>query len=171
MSRATSMRVECPDCGRESSVTVWQSVNATLDPQLRETLLSGQALNVFMCEECNYVVVLDLPMLYHDNARAFAVQYLPAGMLEEAGLPSAYESRYPATLKDAPDELTPYLKCPHHVFDRHELRRSIRFFERLIPLAAKAARPAAPESPVAPTSLIPPVVVESSRGPGATGQT
>jgi len=55
----------CPRCGHTQDVKVWTSVNATLDPSLKQLLLSGR-LNLFVCPKCRLVDIPPIDVLYHD---------------------------------------------------------------------------------------------------------
>ena len=41
MSRNHIEKVTCPGCGKEADFTVWDSVNTTLEPDLKEKVLTG----------------------------------------------------------------------------------------------------------------------------------
>lgn len=55
---------------------VYNSVNVTSDPELKERLLNGE-LNVGICKKCGTRHVISVPVLYHDMDLKFMVWVLP----------------------------------------------------------------------------------------------
>lgn len=84
--------VWCPKCGTTKSMPIWQSLNASLDPQAKENLLNEE-INLFVCDQCGHKSRCITPLLYHDMDRRFMVQYIP--------LQAVYES------EDLSDMFTP----------------------------------------------------------------
>lgn len=76
MSRPVQEKVVCPDCKTESAFTAWTSLNVTLDPAQKESLLSG-ALFRFTCPSCGAQSQIVYPMLYHDMERQFMIWMVP----------------------------------------------------------------------------------------------
>ncbi len=85
MSLSEQTTVECPKCTSEQSITHWQSVNVTLDPDLKKKVLN-HAIVRFTCENCGYVAEVYHPLLYHDME-----QRLVLFLGEEAPDDPAYE--------------------------------------------------------------------------------
>lgn len=56
---------KCPKCGKEFEITVYESINTSLNPELREKVLDGSIFN-FKCPHCGEVHNLPYPFLYHD---------------------------------------------------------------------------------------------------------
>lgn len=63
MSRKSLEMVQCPSCGKDFEVEIYNSINVSLDPELRESLISGD-LNSVKCP-CGHNVTLKFPLLYH----------------------------------------------------------------------------------------------------------
>lgn len=76
MTMRSTTPVSCPGCGHEQEFTVGQTLNATLDPDLREQLLSGQ-LTAFTCGSCGRQADIVYPLLYHDMTRRLMVWLVP----------------------------------------------------------------------------------------------
>ena len=55
-------------CQHPQAFTAWQSVNVTLDPELKARLLD-RSLVTFHCEKCNHTVGVNQGLLYHDMDR------------------------------------------------------------------------------------------------------
>lgn len=72
MSKPSIENITCPQCGSGQEFTIWQSVNVTLDPELKEQLLRGQ-LTAFTCSRCGHTSDVAYSLLYHDMTRKFMV--------------------------------------------------------------------------------------------------
>ena len=146
----TMMRTEkltCPECGHEQGTRVWSTLNVGLDPTLRTRLFEGE-INSFVCEQCGFEALLEVPLLYHDPLRGFAVQFHPAQSILDDTLYDLFEPSYPVfirgLLRDPPPaEPVPwaFMFQPHLVFGLQELVNSVAFFERLLPVALQAQGP------------------------------
>jgi hypothetical protein len=62
----------CPGCGSEQPFTVWDSVNVTIDPELKSRLLNGE-LTTFECPQCGRQAPVSHDCLYHDMAAALMI--------------------------------------------------------------------------------------------------
>jgi hypothetical protein len=76
MTMHSTSPVSCPACGREQAFDVWRTLNATLNPELRDRLLSGQ-LTAFTCDACGHRADVVYPLLYHDMQKQFMVWFVP----------------------------------------------------------------------------------------------
>ena len=76
MSNTEMKKVSCPKCNHDNEVKIFKTVNATTDPQFRETLLAGNLFS-FCCEGCGYEATLRYPMLYNDMKNRFMVYFIP----------------------------------------------------------------------------------------------
>ncbi|MCL4552286.1 MAG: CpXC domain-containing protein [Candidatus Marsarchaeota archaeon] len=65
--------IACPSCGQSSKAIIWNSVNVSVDPELREKVLQ-QDINRFCCPACGAEAVINANLLYHDMERHFMVQ-------------------------------------------------------------------------------------------------
>ena len=65
MSRPVKETIACPHCGKEQEFVCWTSVNASLDKQLKEELVSGR-LTTFVCQRCRTSSHVEYDVLYHD---------------------------------------------------------------------------------------------------------
>ncbi len=64
MSTRSRINVTC-ECGQSFEAEVWQSVNATASPELKDEILKG-AMNVVTCPTCGRRFHIEIPFLYHD---------------------------------------------------------------------------------------------------------
>ena len=61
--------IVCPECGHEQEIHVIPSVNVTLDPEMREKVLSGEIF-LFTCEKCGFSGFAGYPFIYEDKETA-----------------------------------------------------------------------------------------------------
>ena len=134
MSKQSQHEIECPECGKAQIVSVWDSVNVTLDPSLRDRLFKGE-INQFKCDDCDFMSFINMDFLYHDMERKFAVQYYPEGLLENPENFYSYKSdgRIDSKKEGLPGDFTQlrYLTEQHVVFSMYEMLNYIRFRELL----------------------------------------
>jgi len=76
MSSTEMKKVSCPTCNHDNEVKIFKTVNATTDPQFRESLLEGKLFS-FRCANCGYEATLRYPMLYNDMKNRFMVYFIP----------------------------------------------------------------------------------------------
>ncbi len=69
-------KVTCPACGRPFQTPVEQILDARVDPEAKQRMLSG-FVNVAMCPACGAGGSLNLPFIYHDPDKEVALLYLP----------------------------------------------------------------------------------------------
>ncbi len=76
MSKIIEEKVICPKCGKEQIVKRYESVNVTLEPELKEVIKSGYFF-AFTCEECEVKIPMLYPCLYHDMENKKMVWLVP----------------------------------------------------------------------------------------------
>jgi len=77
MSTGGKMEIIC-GCGNAFEAWVWQSVNVTASPELRETILKGE-MNVVKCPSCGSRFHVEIPFLYNDVKHGEWIWVYPAG--------------------------------------------------------------------------------------------
>jgi hypothetical protein len=126
----------CPKCDTKQEYSYWESINVTLEPELRDELLAYR-INVIKCKNCDFQAFLTIPLLYHDMTKSFCVQYYPEKYLTE---PKQFESNLSGITRDGKTKLSKddsafakmgYLLEPHIVFDMNEMIRYVVFREYL----------------------------------------
>ena len=143
MTMETTEQIECPECGNRQDVTVWRSINVSLDPSLRDKLFDRR-INAFRCEKCEFAAYLGVPLMYHDMHRQFVVQFYPPDAIEDDQFVRMFEPSQPVTVKGPLAVDAGYLARPHLVFDMDEMARCVAFFERLLPEDVRSAGEQAP---------------------------
>ena len=76
MTRYHQEPVQCPFCMNEENVTIWDAVDATADPDLRERLLR-KTLQTFECRICGTSTPLSEPLMYEDPSLHLRVESRP----------------------------------------------------------------------------------------------
>ena len=64
MSRKTNIEVTCPACSTKYEVSIWQSINTTLDPEMKQAVRNRSAFQ-YTCPECGNQTYLSYGFLYH----------------------------------------------------------------------------------------------------------
>lgn len=77
MSFMMPEKLTCPYCNKTSTVDLYQTVNVTLDPDLKEKVFNRE-LFTFTCPHCGEKAILNMPLLYHDMDKQFLIQLSPA---------------------------------------------------------------------------------------------
>ena len=67
MSFCQKQEIRC-SCGKEFEWDLWDSVNVTTDPDLKEMILDGQ-MNVVVCPYCGILFYFEKFLLYHDEKK------------------------------------------------------------------------------------------------------
>ena len=73
MSRRSEVTVICEKCRKEFNVEKYDSINATLDPELRNKFITNE-IYLFKCPHCGNMHYKPYPVLYHDMEHKFMVQ-------------------------------------------------------------------------------------------------
>lgn len=131
MSLPRHVEITCPQCNTTQEMTLWDSVNATEHPHLKEEILE-QRLNAFFCSQCDYHGSVDNSVLYHDMDGKFCVQYVAK---EDMKSPKYYRHLSkqgtlifdPLSTKIMGKSGGEYLSRPHHVFSMKEMLLYILF--------------------------------------------
>lgn len=76
MSSISTKPFTCSKCGYKGKIKMYDSVNVTLDPKLRERVLSGEIFG-WTCPKCEEVLSVRHNLLYHDMHNEFQVYYSP----------------------------------------------------------------------------------------------
>lgn len=125
MSMVDRINLSCPQCNNTQEVVVWGSLNVSHTPGLKEKLLCGE-INMFRCNYCNIIVLINSPLLYHDMKRKYCVYFFPHKSIEDSEFYNDFT--IDGKLKGQPDV---YIAAPHIVFDFNEMIRYIQFRDKL----------------------------------------
>lgn len=81
MSRPRKETVTCPQCGKQTDITIWDTLNAEMNPKEKQQLLDGTLFR-FVCE-CGYSAGIDAGMLYHNMTQHTMVYYVNEEAVEQ----------------------------------------------------------------------------------------
>ncbi len=137
MSLKNLVAVDCPDCGQQQDVLVWDSLNVQVSPEAKSDFFAGK-INQFECSFCHSQARLAVPFLYHDMALRFCVQYYPVDALDESLLgslkpdgSSSADPFGPLSAASETVEAMQYVLHPHIVFSMQETLNYVVFREKL----------------------------------------
>lgn len=125
MSVFNDIDVRCVQCGKEFRGTVWTSINAKEDPELKDMLLGGE-INILFCPECSHTFFYEHFLLYLDpplNLAAYV--YPPHEEVEKKDL----EIMMRRSFEEAQEGFAPkdrFTSEPLLMFGLDELQRKIR---------------------------------------------
>jgi len=78
MSLQITDAIACPRCGDVNPTTIWTSINADINPDLKQELLDGTFFS-HDCSRCHYRFEVAQPLLYHDMRRTTLVHLVFPG--------------------------------------------------------------------------------------------
>lgn len=76
MSRSKSYNISCPTCGLKQDVELYEAINVSTDPQLKDALMQNW-LNRVECPDCNATFRVDMPLLYTDPKHNIMIHWIP----------------------------------------------------------------------------------------------
>lgn len=122
MSMQEHVATSCPQCNKPAHGDRWATVNVTLNPELREDVLTGK-IRTAQCPFCATRFVVNHHFLYHDMERRFIISYQPTESGRSQPIPSA-----PLALMGA---LLSHYRL-RFVTSWNQLREKIAIFEALL---------------------------------------
>ncbi len=132
MSIKKDHELTCPQCGHKQKITVWSAVNVTFDKAIRTKVFDGE-INFFDCEECEHQSYIEIPFLYHDMDRKFAVHCFPKASIKKVDFLNKFNKNglMKTDNEEIKFEVPEYMKNVHVVFDMSELVTYVVFREML----------------------------------------
>jgi len=120
------IQTSCPQCQQPIVAEIFQVIDITRNPQLKDVLLAG-GLNFAQCQVCGFQGQLPIPLVYHDSDKELLLTYSPPDMnktMEEK------ESALAPLLKDIIDNLAPeerkgYLFQPQTMLTMNNLIKNV----------------------------------------------
>ena len=76
MSMSKVYNIQCPACGVQQDVELYEVVNAAENPELKQSLMQNQ-LNRVGCKDCDANFRIDMPLLYTDPAHNIQIHWIP----------------------------------------------------------------------------------------------
>lgn len=97
MANTTAQNIVCPKCGFRVETKIYQGINVTAEPKLRESVLSEKLFR-WKCPACRYEATLKHPLLYNDVKNKFMIYMIP-NIVSEQLVDSKLEEEFPETSK------------------------------------------------------------------------
>lgn len=125
MATRRPVNVKCPQCGKESTFSMWQNVDSLEDPMLKQQIIDGVLFD-FKCPYCDYSVSLHYDLLFNMPDHGVMLQMI-VNPEQAAKGPEAIEAQE----RLLPAEAQQYAKQYIHriVPDPITLREKILIFE------------------------------------------
>jgi hypothetical protein len=103
MSTRKLEEIRCP-CGEVFEAELWNAINVTEDPELKEALTAGE-INVVCCPACSEVFYAEHFLLYHDAENELLAFVYPSSFAVQAGqLESKMTADFERAMHDLPPE-------------------------------------------------------------------
>lgn len=74
MSMERTADISCPGCGQASKFVIWQSVNTSIDPRMKQAVRDRSAF-LFVCPHCGQRRIVDYGFLYHQMEDRIMIHY------------------------------------------------------------------------------------------------
>ena len=72
MSLPQQLNIRCKGCGAQQEFIAWRTLNASINPEAKELLLTGELMR-FACAKCRWTGPIIYPLLYHDMEKCVMV--------------------------------------------------------------------------------------------------
>ena len=82
MSLERTIQLTCPKCSHAFEYTVWDSLNADLDPDTADRMIRGELFQT-QCPHCGQALEPNYPLLYNDMSHGIMVQYTASNTKED----------------------------------------------------------------------------------------
>ncbi len=76
MSRPQTIPVTCPKCQRDFQLKKWDSINVSINPEIKERILKHDFFHE-ACAHCGHSFQIIYPCLYHDTQQKLLIYLLP----------------------------------------------------------------------------------------------
>lgn len=76
MSRHYIENITCPNCQKESDFLIWDSINTSLDPDMKDKVRTGEAFQ-WNCPFCDAKANVEYATLYHQMEDLVMIYYVP----------------------------------------------------------------------------------------------
>jgi hypothetical protein len=130
MTTGRVREIDCPKCGGRQTEKVLETINVSLNPELKEKLFQGE-INRFRCKGCGNEAHIFTPLLYHDMRKKYCVQYYPLKFLDHDQFFDNFNREGDKNPSLPLVRELEYMQKIHIVFEMGELVRYIIFRDKL----------------------------------------
>jgi hypothetical protein len=137
----TMMREEeiaCPECAKSQKVQICDTINATLNPELKRDLIEGK-INFFKCAHCEFAGFMPTSLFYHDMELKYCVYFVPFDLAMSPQFLGRCTSDGTMSQEgmSSPPAGAQYIANPRIVFGIDELVRYVLFRDRLVEMSGE----------------------------------
>jgi hypothetical protein len=98
MSKISIKPITCPKCKYSGEFKMYDSVNVSLDPDLRDEVLNGHIFE-WVCPQCGEILSIRYDILYHDMDKEFQIYYSPTNCIGINKMINDMLTKYPGMRK------------------------------------------------------------------------
>lgn len=106
ISQRREISLTCPQCGKEHPFIIWNSINTTLNLEMKEAVKDCSAFR-FVCPDCGAKTYIDYDLLYHQMEDRIMIHY--------ARLDESAEQIYQMLTKDDPEDMVQDMLRNHYL--------------------------------------------------------
>jgi hypothetical protein len=129
MSLSRRDKMQCPRCGKEFSIEIFDTINAKFSPAARELLLQGK-VNSYVCPTCDLRIIINRPLLYHDMTNKYLTFFVPPFFADDVNFLDKLDEKGRYVVLPNNTISVDYFNDTHIVFSMEELVNYIRFREK-----------------------------------------
>ena len=119
MSLPRQAVVVCPACNRSCSIVVWETVNVTLQPNLR-TRVMDRSLHSAKCSHCSTLFEFFAELFYHDMNRKFMISLVK----DEPGKPFIVHPFSATMAKQMPEHILRFVTSYNQLVEKIQIFES-----------------------------------------------
>lgn len=133
MSIKRPLEVTCNLCRARQTVTVWETVNVTMNPEMKDAVTELR-MNVFPCVRCGEDLTVDINFLYNDMQKRYCVRYLSQTEMGDESTYAQFKKDGSLSLDGPARQIAEasgggYMFHPHCVFSMREVAAYVIFRE------------------------------------------
>jgi len=127
------LEVTCQQCGKRQTVTVWETVNVTMNPEMKDAV-TDLRVNIYPCAGCGEELTVDINFLYNDMQKKFCVRYLSQMEMGDENTFDQFRKAGSLSLSGPARQMAEasgggYMFHPHCVFSMREVAAYVLFRE------------------------------------------
>ena len=128
MSIQKTETITCPNCGKQSPFSIWQSVNTDIDPEMRAAV-KDLSIFRFTCPDCGYSAHVNYDFLYHQMRDRIMIQYAESDEAVENAKSMFSIDEMPEPMKKLMGNIIQDTYLFRIVRSQNELREKIEIFD------------------------------------------
>jgi hypothetical protein len=132
MTIKSNYELKCTECGVITETQIWNTLNATIDPEDKQLLLQGK-INLFECKSCGHQAWINSQLLFHEMNQHYIVYLFYPEQIESTKFLDSFskDGRFHEDPGFDTSDIPRYFKNPHYVFSMYELINYVEFRDKL----------------------------------------